>query len=167
MKILLTAGLILLAVPCRGQDSIAAALRPTISPGMTLEQVTQRLGAPVAERHEADHTYYFYDPGCGEPGCKPNDVVIFRRDSVEDAVFKSGIRAYTGAVGAPVTLPAIVRSRTATGIARPIQAAADSTHRGGIVFVGPRPVGRPVSPYQTIVPPASSHARDSSRTSNQ
>jgi hypothetical protein len=157
----------LAAVPyCSAQDSVTAALRRTISPGMTREQVTQRLGTPLAERHEAYHTYYFYDPGCGEPGCMPNDIVIFRGDSVEDAVFKSGIRTYTGAVGAPTVLPAIIKSRSATTRARPIQAAGDSTHRGGIVFVGPRPVGRPVSPYQTITPPAS-RTRDSSRTSNQ
>lgn len=144
------------------QDT-AAAHRPAIGPGMTREQVIAHLGAPLAERQEGAHTYFFYDPGCQQSPCGSNDVVIFDNGSVTDAMFRSGLRTYTGTHAPATVLPSVIGTKTrprttTTTHSTPIRAAgtSDTTHRGGIIFVGPRPIGNPVSPYQTI-PPAHPH----------
>jgi hypothetical protein len=142
----------------RAQDS-AASHRPTIGPGMTRDEVIAHLGSPLAERQEGAHTYFFYDAGCQQEPCGSNDVVIFDNGSVTDALFRSGLRTYTGTSAPATVLPSLTGSKTkphsTTHTTTPIRAAAtgDTTHRGGIIFVGPRPIGTPAAPYQTIPAP--------------
>ncbi len=138
----------------RAQDS-AASHRPTIGPGMTREEVIVHLGSPLAERQEGAHTYFFYDAGCQQQPCGSNDVVIFDNGSVTDALFRSGLRTYAGTSAPATVLPSVIGPKTrprSTTHATQIQAAGtgDTTHRGGIIFVGPRPIGTPVSPYQPV-----------------
>lgn len=90
--------LALLALP-----AIAGAQGGTVAPGMTRAQVVAALGAPVTARSAGDHTYLFYPNECGRR-CGMNDLVVLRRDSVVDAIFRSAARRYTGTSSSPAPL---------------------------------------------------------------
>jgi len=90
--------LVLLALP-----TVLAAQAGSVSPGMTRAQVVAALGQPVTARDASDHTYLFYANECGR-ACGMNDLVILRRDSVVDAIFRSPSRRYTGASSSPSPL---------------------------------------------------------------
>lgn len=72
----------------------------TISPGMSRAQVEAALGTPATMRTVSEHTYLFYPNSCGR-ACGMNDLVILRRDSVVDAIFRSPSRHYTGQSSSP------------------------------------------------------------------
>ncbi|MFL5606868.1 MAG: hypothetical protein ACJ8AD_10525 [Gemmatimonadaceae bacterium] len=72
----------------------------TISPGMTRAQVEAALGAPATMRTVSEFSYLFYANACGR-ACGMNDLVILRRDSVVDAIFRSPNRHYTGQSSSP------------------------------------------------------------------
>jgi len=135
----------------------AAQAKPiSLDPGMSKDQVIDRLGQPSEESHSGSFTYLMYDNACGQK-CGMDDLVVLEHDVVTDAVFRSGTRTYTGRSSAPSALQAAAPGHFAPG---PIRAstADDSAHRGGIVFMGPRPPVRPPS-YIRLVPNHADSAR--------
>lgn len=92
--------LLLLGLPV----SLAAqAARHSISPGMSRAQVEASLGAPLTMRTAKEYSYLFYHNECGR-SCGIHDVVILRRDSVVDAIFRSPARHYTGKSSSPAPI---------------------------------------------------------------
>jgi hypothetical protein len=127
----------------------AVAQGPTvIEPGMTQEQVVARLGHPVVERHDGAHTYLTFDNDCGKT-CGGDDLVILDNDAVVDAVFHTGRRQYAG-VDTATQLNVSGGKPHSTVQIRPAS-PEDSAHRGGIVFMGPRPPAAP--PKYDVVKP--------------
>jgi hypothetical protein len=96
------------AVSARGQAP------KSIDPGMSQAQVVERLGDPTLSRSSGDFTYLFYKNGCVR-SCGIDDVVILRKDSVVDALFRSPERAYSGKSSSPRMIPADVAARTRPG----------------------------------------------------
>jgi hypothetical protein len=133
---------LLIAVPAVAQGPVV------IDPGLSTEQVVARLGPPSGESHSGARTYLSFDNGCGK-SCGGDDIVIFDNDAVVDAVFHTGRRVYAGA-GKTTTLAGTTSKRPAPDPIRPAS-PGDSTHRGGIVFMGPRPPA--TQPKYTIVKP--------------
>src|SRR2546423_7446734 len=85
----------------------------TISPGMSRTQVEAALGTPATVRAASEFTYLFYSNACGRE-CGTNDLVILRRDSVVDAIFRSPGRHYTGTSSSPnATRPSAASNRSA------------------------------------------------------
>ena len=89
--------LVVLALPAVVRAQGAAH---TISPGMSRAQVEASLGAPITMRSAKEYNYLFYHNECAR-ACGINDVVILRRDSVVDAIFRSASRHYTGKSSSP------------------------------------------------------------------
>jgi hypothetical protein len=100
---------------------LAAQRAPrTIAPGMSRAQVVAALGAPTTARTVGDHSYLFYHNDCGRR-CGMNDLVILRRDSVVDAIFRDPSRRYAGTSSSPAAIPAseaAARGADAAGPAR-------------------------------------------------
>jgi hypothetical protein len=113
----------------------------TIESGMSRDQVIARLGTPIAERHDGAMTWLRFDNDCGR-ACGGDDLVTLDGDAVVDAVFRTGRRVYAGA-RPPTTLSSVVASQRPTPDPIRPASAADSAHRGGIVFMGPRPPAAP------------------------
>jgi hypothetical protein len=78
----------------------AQSARNTVSPGMSRARVVAALGTPSTERTVGEFSYLFYTNACGKR-CGMNDLVILRRDSVVDAIFRSPTRHYTGTSSSP------------------------------------------------------------------
>lgn len=160
---------------CVAAVSAGAQAPRSIDPGMSQTQVVERLGDPTLSRTAGDFTYLFYKNGCVK-SCGMDDVVILRKDSVVDAMFRSTERAYTGKSSSPKAIPADVAARTRPGVRdtatpEPVQAGhpkptlADSasakapTAKPADVKKTPRHRPRPqAAPAQT---PPDSAARDS------
>lgn len=134
----------------------AQAKSATIDPGMTKEQVVDRLGEASVMSHAGSFTYLFYDNEC-EKKCGMDDLVILERGIVSDAIFRSPKRTFTGISSSPRSLAPGAPAHFAP---EPIRASTpdDSAHRGGIVLVGPRPPVRP-SRYIRIIPKRADSAR--------
>ena len=75
----------------------------SVSPGMSRAKVVAALGAPSTERTVGEFRYLFYTNACGKR-CGMNDLVILRRDSVVDAIFRSDTRHYTGTSSSPMAI---------------------------------------------------------------
>jgi hypothetical protein len=86
----------LLATPAMLPGQTAA----TVAPGMSHVQVVSALGEPATSRTKDEYTYLFYQNSCGKE-CGMNDLVVLRRDSVVDAIFRSPNRHYTGTSSSP------------------------------------------------------------------
>ena len=82
-------------------DLKAAIQGGTIDPGMTREQVVERLGEPASVRAQGKFTYLFYHNGC-ERTCGMSDLVVLDDGRVTDAIFRAPERHYTGASSSPV-----------------------------------------------------------------
>lgn len=106
--------LVLLALP-----AALVAQSGSVSPGMTRAQVVAALGQPVTARDASDHTYLFYPNECGR-SCGMNDLVILRRDSVVDAIFRSPHRRYTGTSSSPTAISPDAAQRGAAAPAQPM-----------------------------------------------
>jgi len=156
------AGLALAAPALVAAQGAAAAPTPTNGPvtiesGMSRDQVIARLGTPIAERHDGAMTYLRFDNDCGR-ACGGDDLVTLDGDAVVDAVFRTGRRAYAGS-RAPTTLSSVVASQRPTPDPIRPASAADSAHRGGIVFMGPRPPAAPPR-YVVVKPKADSSTKN-------
>jgi hypothetical protein len=90
--------IILVLAAAAGAQAQGAA--GSIDPGMSKEQVVERLGAPLVQRSSGSFTYLFYANGC-ERECGMNDLVILENDAVVDALFRSPVREYTGSSSSP------------------------------------------------------------------
>ena len=75
----------------------------SVSPGMSRAKVVAALGTPSTERTVGEFKYLFYSNACGKR-CGMNDLVILRRDSVVDAIFRSNTRHYTGTNSSPMAI---------------------------------------------------------------
>jgi hypothetical protein len=148
-------GLALVAVVGLGATARAQPAA-TIDPGMTREQVVVHLGTPDGESHAGSFTYLFYENGCAQK-CGIDDLVVLERNTVTDAIFRSPKRTYTGASSSP---EALLPVPTGHFLPEPIHASTpdDVAHRGGIVFMGPRPQARPPQ-FTRIVPNRADSAR--------
>jgi hypothetical protein len=102
------------ALLCAGFAPSAAQAPRSIDPGMSETKVVERLGQPDASRSSGDFKYLFYHNGCIRQ-CGMDDVVILRRDSVVDAMFRSTDRSYNGKSSSPRAIPADVAARTRPG----------------------------------------------------
>src|SRR5688500_11956154 len=80
--------------------AIAQVATVQIDPGMTREQVIERLGKPATERSSNGFTYLFFINGC-ERTCGMNDLVTLKGDSVVDAIFRAPQRTYSGRSTSP------------------------------------------------------------------
>jgi hypothetical protein len=105
----------LLSVPAA---LLAQQSENTISPGMTRAQVESALGAPATMRTVSEFSYLFYANACGR-SCGMNDLVILRRDSVVDAIFRSPNRHYTGQSSSPQEARPQVSARKAAPASKP------------------------------------------------
>lgn len=106
----------------------------TIDPGMTREQVIERLGKPLNERKTGNSWFMFYRNGC-EKTCGMNDLVILEDDKVVDAIFRAPSRHYSVAS----TSPTGVRPERTTGDAGDASAVdkVRKSGRGGLVIANP------------------------------
>lgn len=93
MRTVLTA-LVIAAAPLGAQTAA------TIDPGMTREQVVEKLGQPLSTRSYEGHTYLLFKNGC-EKTCGMNDLVVLDSGKVVDAVFRSPERRYSGTSSSP------------------------------------------------------------------
>jgi hypothetical protein len=99
--------LLLLALLCSPAALAAQSRTRTVAPGMSRAQVVAALGAPTTARSASDYEYLFYRNECGRR-CGMNDLVVLRKDSVVDAIFRSKDRVYTGTSSSPAPVPASV-----------------------------------------------------------
>jgi hypothetical protein len=77
----------------------------TISPGMSMEEVTGIFGEPAAIRSYEAYTFFFYQNGVEEE-YGTADIVFFDGGEVVDAVLRSSWRQYTGESSSPMgTVP--------------------------------------------------------------
>jgi hypothetical protein len=116
----------------------------TISPGMTRAQVESALGAPATLRTVSEFSYLFYPNACGR-SCGMNDLVILRRDSVVDAIFRSPNRHYTGQSSSPQEARPQVSGRKAASAAKPLTVRKDASSAAAKPATG------------TMKPPAEAH----------
>ena len=129
-----------------------------IDPGMTREQVIERLGRPATERSSNGFTYLFFINGC-ERTCGMNDLVTLRGDSVTDAIFRAPHREFSGRSSSPVQNrnpranrgPLTVRADSVVMRIVPADSTSPPPGTGGLVAPGravepppaPQPPGRP------------------------
>ena len=149
MRRILVVSLITLFAPALGAQTAGG----TIDPGMTKAQVVENLGAPASERVAGKFTYLFYKNGC-EKECGMSDLVVLKDDAVVDAVFRAGVRKYTGTSSSPVGGRHPEPTLTGT-----LRVAGDSTKTTGTVTgveVNTTPAAKPdVSPPETPARPDS------------
>jgi hypothetical protein len=134
-----------LVLLCAAAVSARAQAPKSIDPGMSQAQVVERLGDPTLSRSSGDFTYLFYKNGCVK-SCGMDDVVILRKDSVVDAVFRSPERAYSGKSSSPKMIPADLAARTRPG-AR--DAAPEAVQAGEPMAAPPKAdstASKPVAP---------------------
>lgn len=132
----------LAAAPALAQDAT-----PTIDPGMTRDQVVERLGRPLNERSTGSHTYMFYRNGC-EQTCGMNDLVVLEDGKVVDAVFRNGVRVYTGSSTSPASVKPGRSARGGSGASA--AATVRKARRGGIIIGEPADSGAPPRKPATI-----------------
>jgi hypothetical protein len=139
----------LLAVP-----ALLSAQAATVSPGMSHAQVVAALGEPVNSRTANEYTYLFYPNSCGKE-CGMNDLVVLRRDSVVDAIFRSPNRHYSGTSSSPeeATPAAAKRHGESTTAAKPAPASAAkpaSTATKPATTTPPKPAAAVVAKPATV-----------------
>jgi len=140
---------LILALLCAIAAPAAAQAPKSIDPGMSQAQVAERLGNPDATRASGDFTYLFYRNGCIRQ-CGMDDVVILRKNSVVDAMFRSAERAYTGKSSSPRAIPADVAARSRPG--------ARDVPSGEVVQAGnvkPEPAAEPDANPDSVAKPDS------------
>jgi hypothetical protein len=87
--------LLLLLLPLLAVAPSAEAQQATISAGMTLDDVVQRLGQPARSRVSGEWRYLFYSNDCS-PRCGSDDVIFVHRGEVVSAVLRDSRRRYAG-----------------------------------------------------------------------
>ena len=97
----------------------------TVDPGMSREQVVERLGKPIGERATGSYIYLFYRNGC-EQRCGMSDVVILENDAVVDAIFRSA-RHFSGSSTSPAGVTPEPTRTVSTGVSIEPSASAPAT----------------------------------------
>lgn len=139
--------LALLVALAAGSASLAAQDgEGTIDPGMTREQVIERLGKPLNERQSGNATFLFYRNGC-ERTCGMNDLVVLDDGRVIDAIFRAPGRRYTGESSSPA---GVAPERTEPGAEGDPAAAVRRAGRGGIVLAAPAEGEEAARPAATV-----------------
>jgi outer membrane protein assembly factor BamE (lipoprotein component of BamABCDE complex) len=90
--------------------ALPLSAQAVIDPGMPKAQVVARLGTPAVERTTGDATFLFYTNECHRT-CGMNDIVVFNKGVVVDAVFRSARRRYSGTSSSPRMIPAAEANR--------------------------------------------------------
>jgi hypothetical protein len=108
----------LLALLLVSASASAQSTEGTIDPGMTKQQVIERLGKPATVRTFQGTTYLLYSNSCGK-SCGMQDLVVLDGDAVVDAVFRSPNRHYTGTSSSPVATKPNARSAHGATLAMP------------------------------------------------
>jgi hypothetical protein len=122
----------LLALSLAAGTAQAQSAAGTIDPGMTKQQVIERLGRPSTVRTFQQTTYLLYPNSCGR-SCGMQDLVVLDNDAVVDAVFRSPHRHYTGTSSSPVATRPDARNahnaalRVPSTTTRPADSARTST----------------------------------------
>lgn len=124
---------LLLSLAAASAPLIAQESERTIDPGMTREQVIERLGKPLNERKSGTATFLFYGNGC-ERTCGMNDLVVLDDGRVIDAIFRAPSRRYTGESSSP---SGVSPQRTAPGAEGDPAATVRRAGRGGIIIATP------------------------------
>lgn len=124
----------------------AAANAQTIDPGMSKEQVVEKLGKPAAERTRGSYTYLFYVNGC-ERKCGMNDMVTLENDAVTDAIFRTSRRQFSGTSSSPNGVTP-EPTRMSGGGELNVPASGGGARRGGVV------TGNPTTPAPAATAPA-------------
>lgn len=157
------AGMTCLAIAFTISAGAGPASAQTIDPGMTRDQVVERLGQPASERARGQFTYLFYINGC-ERRCGMSDVVTLENDAVVDAIFRKAGRGYSGASSSPAGVSPEPTRGGAEGGGMDARAASDASGGaagdagaagaggGGIV------IGKPATPAATPTPPGAERA---------
>jgi hypothetical protein len=119
--------------------STPAQTRPsspaTIDPGMTKEQVIDKLGKPLSEHSTGSWTYLYYRNG-HEKTFGMSDLVTLDHEKVVDAIFRSPQHRFSGQSSSPAPVPvatAIARGHEGAGppMAVPPAARATEPRKGG------------------------------------
>ena len=134
--------------------ALLAQSENTISPGMTRAQVESALGAPATMRTVSEFSYLFYPNACGR-SCGMNDLVILRRDSVVDAIFRSPNRHYTGQSSSPQEARPAVSARKTAPASRPgvHKEASTSTTKPATGTMKPSKEANDIRPSIPVNPP--------------
>lgn len=146
----------------------------TVDPGMSRDQVVERLGKPIGERATGSYIYLFYRNGC-EQRCGMSDVVILENDAVVDAIFRSA-RRFSGSSTSPAGVTPEPTRTVSTGVsiepgpavappAAPVSAppmapaatqgmqpSSDAPTRGGLIFSNDAKASAAAQP---VAPPGS------------
>ncbi len=146
----------ILALSLAAAPAHAQTTTGTIDPGMTKQQVIERLGKPATIRSYEGTTYMLYPNKCGRT-CGMQDLVILDHDAVIDAVFRSADRHYTGSSSSPVaTRPNAKNARSGTlQVTSPAASSAS-----------PTPDVRPGSPPRAETMPARMPADSTATTTS-
>lgn len=126
----------------------AVARAQTIDPGMSKEQVIEKLGKPASERTHGSFTYLFYVNGC-ERRCGMNDMVTLENDAVTDAIFRTNRRQFSGTSSSPNGVRPERTRMSGGGEELNVPAEPGSARRGGVV------TGNPTTPAPAAAAPAS------------
>jgi outer membrane protein assembly factor BamE (lipoprotein component of BamABCDE complex) len=98
----------------------------SVAPGMSRARVVAALGTPSTERTVGEFKYLFYANACGKR-CGMNDLVILRRDSVVDAIFRSNTRHYSGTSSSPMAISDKDAAERGTGKQPPAKSSSGTT----------------------------------------
>ena len=142
-----------------------AAGAQVIDPGMSREQVVERLGRPNGERETGAFTYLFFRNGC-ERTCGMSDLVILENGGVVDAIFRRAGRSFSGSSSSPAgTRPEPTnvmtgRLRTAPAATQdegagmqpsdPGATPAQGGRQGGLIFSRPATAAQRVTPGSAL-----------------
>ena len=128
----------------------------TIDPGMSHDDVVKRLGKPLNERSSGTHTYMFYKNGC-ERTCGINDLVVLEDGKVVDAVFRNGVRNYSGTSTSPTSLApnreANSATRRAAATVTGLRVESITSADSATVLNSNRPAPAPAAPGDSIRKP--------------
>jgi outer membrane protein assembly factor BamE (lipoprotein component of BamABCDE complex) len=117
----------------------SASAQSSIDPGMTKDQVVEKLGKPASEHSTGTSTYLYYVNG-QEKKVGMSDMVVLENGKVVDAVFRSPSRKYSGKSSSPAAVPTDVAIAKGNG--------------GKMPERHPAPMKMPATAKKAAVPPA-------------
>lgn len=138
-----------------------------VDPGMSRAQVVAVLGEPATARTVSEYSYLFYPNACGR-ACGMNDLVILRRDSVVDAIFRSPNRHYSGVSSSPSPVPPVpAAKKAATKAAAPGQIRVPREANDARPSIPAKPPALKPAPATSPAPAARSQQKTQPKTQNR